>query len=367
MSKPVNNATMISLLRMSRYISAFSVLYLLGCVLFAPYVADAHEVYVLSKETIEQATAAAPFSFVEIFQNNTYLTIFWGSIVCFLIVTVFFISISSKLGMKLDPLLVRMKHYAPFIARVVAGLGFAACGYFGALFGPELPFSEMFPGQEIWVQVVFMLTGLGFIFGIGTRIFATLALSFFAFGVVKYGTYMFTYSNYFGELLVLLLVGSHKLSLDTTYKHAIFRNIRRFWDKMSRLFGEYAFLIMRVSFGFSLIYASVYAKFFHNQLALAVVNQFDLVNVFPFAPEFIVFGAAIIELLFGIFFILGIEIRFTSLMINVFLFLSLIYFGEVVWPHIILIGIPIAFLFYGYDRYSLEGYFLKKGNREPIF
>lgn len=333
----------------------------------APLHAQAHEVYVLSKDVITSATEAESFSFIEIFQNNTYQTILWGAIVCFLILTVFFTSISVKLETKIDPVLVRMKHYAPFIARVVAGLGFLACGYFGALFGPELPFAEMFPGQELWVQIVFILIGLSFVLGIATRVFATIALGFFAVGVSTYGSYMFTYSNYFGELLVLLLVGSHKLSLDTSYKHTVFSGIKRFWNTMSRLFGEYAFLILRVSFGFSLIYASVYAKFLHNQLALEVVNQYSLINVFPFAPEFIVFGAAIIEMLFGIFFILGIEVRFTAIAINIFLFLSLLYFGETVWPHIILIGIPIAFLFYGYDRYSLEGFFFKKGNREPIF
>jgi uncharacterized membrane protein YphA (DoxX/SURF4 family) len=340
---------------------------LLSTLFTVPLGAEAHEVYVLSSNTITQATAAQSFSFIEIFQNNTYQTILWGSIVCFLIVTVFFISISVKLETKIDPYLVKMKRYAPFIARVVAGMGFVACGYFGAMFGPELPFSQMFQGQALWVQIIFIIIGLGFIFGIATRVFATIALFFFAVGVAKYGSYMFTYSNYFGELLVLLLVGSHKLSLDTSYKHSVFKNVKLFWNGMSRLFGEYAFLILRVSFGFSLIYASIYAKFLHNQLALEVVNQFHLVQYFQFAPEFIVFGAAIIEILLGLFFILGIEVRFTAIAINIFLFLSLMYFGETVWPHIILIGIPIAFLFYGYDRYSLEGFFFKKGNREPIF
>jgi hypothetical protein len=46
--------------------------------------------------------------------------------------------------------------------------------------------------------------------------------------------------------------------------------------------------------------------------------------------------------------------------------LSLWYFQESVWPHIVLIGLPIAFFMHGYDKYSLEGYFLKKGRREPV-
>lgn len=346
----------------------FSSLLVLCVMLFsAPALAHAHEVYVLSPEAFEAGKNALSFSFLEIFQNNTYETILWGSLVGFLIITVFFISISQKVEMKLDPFLTRIKHYAPFVARVTAGLGFIACGYYGALFGPELSFAFMFGDFELLVQTLFIIMGACFVFGFATRMFGLLALCFFCIGIYHYQWYMLTYSNYFGEIVVLLLVGSHKLSIDTTYKDTIFGTFKHLRDRIARLFGEYAFLILRVSFGLSLIYASVYAKFLHNQLALAVVEQFNLTAVFPFAPEFIVFGAAIIELLFGIFFILGIEIRFTSLMINVFLGLSLLYFGEVVWPHIILIGIPIAFMCYGYDRYSLEGYFLKRGNREPIF
>ncbi len=77
-------------------------------------------------------------------------------------------------------------------------------------------------------------------------------------------------------------------------------------------------------------------------------------------------GAAIIELLIGTFFILGIEIRFTALFVLFWLSLSLSYFGEAVWPHIVLIGIPVAFIFYGYDKYSLEGRFFKRRGREPV-
>jgi hypothetical protein len=80
----------------------------------------------------------------------------------------------------------------------------------------------------------------------------------------------------------------------------------------------------------------------------------------------LVLGAALIELLIGTFYVLGIEIRWTSIFLLFWLSLSLWYFGEAVWPHIILIGIPIAFILHGYDRYSLEGWFFKKRRLEPV-
>ena len=178
---------------------------------------------------------------------------------------------------------------------------------------------------------------------------------------------MLTYTNYLGEIAVLLLVGAHRVSVE----HSIDTARPRFWalftDHLYAWWSKYSFLILRVSFGISLIYASFYAKFLHSNLAYTVAIKYDLMQYFPFDPSFLVLGAAIVEMLLGIFFILGIEIRFTAIFLNVFLILSLLYFGEVVWPHIILFGIPAAFFMYGYDKYSIEGYFFKEGDREPVF
>lgn len=123
---------------------------------------------------------------------------------------------------------------------------------------------------------------------------------------------------------------------------------------------------MRVLFGVALIYTSFYAKILHSDLALLTVQKYDLTRYLHFEPHFLVVGAACVEIVIGLFFVLGIEIRFTSLFLLFWLTQSLLFFGEVVWPHIILIGIPIAFFFYGYDKYSIEGHFFKKGNIEPV-
>jgi uncharacterized membrane protein YphA (DoxX/SURF4 family) len=140
--------------------------------------------------------------------------------------------------------------------------------------------------------------------------------------------------------------------------------------------APYSFLILRVCFGISLMYASVYAKFIHNNLALDVANSTGLIaSIVPhahtiaeylgFEPHFLVLGAGILEVVIGFFFIFGLEVRFTALFIEFWLGLSLWYFGEVVWPHVILIGIPIAFLCYGYDTYSLEGWLMRKAQPPP--
>jgi len=275
------------------------------------------------------------------------------------------ISISATLENRFDGYLVKLKKFAPFIARITIGLAFIACGYNSALFGPELPFDALFGSFAFLAQGAFVVLGAAMIFGIFTRITGLIGLVFFAYGIYMYGFYMVTYLNYLAEFIVLILIGGHKFHVSD--EKPIWWKIPQTLDYLANHYGEFAFLILRVGFGVGLIYAAVYAKILHNQLALAVVNNFNLVEVFGLTPEFIVFGAASVEILLGIFFILGIEVRFNAVVIIIFLTLSLLYFGESVWPHIILIGIPMAFFCYGYDKYSLEGYFFKKGNREPIF
>lgn len=330
-----------------------------------PATSTAHEVYVLDPETVRQLEHLPPVSFFDIFYANISSTLIWASAICLMVVSVFLISISATLENTFDGYLVKLKKFAPFIARITIGLAFISCGYNAALFGPELPFDALFGNLASLVQGAFVVLGAAMIFGIFTRITGLIGLVFFVYGVYLHGFYMVTYLNYLAEFIVLILVGGHKFHI--TDERPIWWKIPQTLDYLANRYGEFAFLILRVGFGAGLIYAAVYAKILHNQLALAVVNNFHLVDVFGLSPEFIVFGAASIEILLGIFFILGIEVRFNAIVIIVFLTLSLFYFGESVWPHIILIGIPMAFFCYGYDKYSLEGYFFKKGNREPIF
>jgi uncharacterized membrane protein YphA (DoxX/SURF4 family) len=351
---------------MKKFLTHLSLLAVfLPTLLLAPLSVSAHEVYVLSPEEVSALEKEPPVSFIDIFNRNTSETVRWGLLVGFIIVSVFFISTSVTLENKFDKHLVKLKKYAPFIARVTIGLAFAMCGYHGALFGPEMPLEMIFGSYSYLATFLLYTIGGMLIVGLLPRVAGLIGLGLFATAVYQMGFYMVTYTNYLAEIIVLMLVGGHKFSVSN--HGPVLTSITKYLNDLSTKYGELSFFILRVGFGISLIYASVYAKVLHNQLALAVVNDFDLVSVFGFTPEFIVFGAAIIEILLGLFIIFGIEIRFNSMVLNVFLTLSLLYFGEAVWPHIILMGIPIAFFCYGYDKYSLEGYFFKKGNREPIF
>ncbi|MBU6388392.1 hypothetical protein KGQ72_00715 [Patescibacteria group bacterium] len=328
--------------------------------LLLPAAASAHEVYVLPADVVRQAIARPSFSEWNVIVSNINLFLFWAFIAGLVVCIVFFISVSRLLERSFDPFLASLRRYAPIISRVTVGLSFIAAAYYGALFGPELPLGADFGSAAGAVRVLLAVLGVALVFGVYARSAALAALGLFVMEVAAHGTYLLTYANYLGEIIVLFILGAHAFGRGR-------ENAARWLARLRDRSTPYAFPILRVAFGISLIYASMYAKVIHNNLALEVAYRYPAVtHFFGFEPHFLVLGAAIIEILIGTFFVLGIEIRFTSLFMLFWLSLSLWYFGEAVWPHLILIGIPIAFIFYGYDTYSLEGRFFKKKGREPV-
>lgn len=337
----------------------FKALPLLALFVFlaAPLVAGAHEVYVLTPETIAHDIATPSPSPFNAFATNQFQFFFWGFIAFVAVTTIFFASITHRLEVFFEPYLTPMRRWAPLVARVTLGACLIASAREFALFGPELPLSD-FASYAWLAQWALYTSGVLVLLGLYTRTAALAFMAVFLSGVVLYGTYMLNYTNYLGEALVALLLGGGLVSLD------------RFFSPLKRLTSEEwearAFLVLRIAFGISVAFAAIYAKFLHSNLALSTVAQYNLTAFFPFDPLFIVLGACIIEILMGIFFIVGFEVRHTALFFMFWIVLSLLYFGESVWPHLILVGVNISLFMYGYDRLTVHGRFFNRGKLQPF-
>lgn len=330
--------------------------------LLLPAKALGHEVYVLPPHQVEQAMETPRFDMVQVAVENSAEFIFWTVIACIAVFLIFSLSIVRPFERRFNPKFNKLKKYAAPIVRITLGLGLLAGAYFGASFGPELPAVETFGGGSALAALLAGLVGIMLVCNVYPRIAALIALALFLVNVLDHGVYMLTYTNYVGAILFSFIAfrgGKQKLLPSL--------------QKISAWMAPYQWLLLRVTFGVSLIFSSFFAKILHNNLALMVANQqlaghpLSIAQYLGFDPHFLVLGAAIIEIMIGIFFIVGIEIRFTALFVEFWLFLSLLYFGESVWPHLILIGIPIALFIHGYDKYSLEGLYFKRGKREPVF
>jgi len=336
--------------------------------ILTPMFASAHEVYVLSTDQVGQALATPSFNMLTVAKQNSGQFLMWAAIGIVAVFLVLWVSTMPWVEQVFDPILEGFRKYAPFIARVTIGISFLAAAYFQASYGPELPLALNYGTFAPLVTGLLVAIGVMCILGLYVRLAAVVGIILYALSVWNHGWYMLTYINYLGELIVLLILGSHNFSLDnllargrkgTTAATTGLHKVQEFLALRS-------FAILRVLFGTALIYASTYAKIIHNDLALLTVQQYHLDKIMGFEPHFLVLGAAIVELAIGLFFILGIEIRFTALFFLFWLSLSLIFFGEAVWPHFMLIGIPIAYLSYGYDRYSVEGWLFRNKKRMPV-
>ena len=327
-------------------------------VLVLPLVAAAHEVYVLSAQEVASAMTVPALSPWPVMMANFSQFMFWGFVTAIVLSTVFAMSISHRLEMWCAPTLLRMKKYAPLSIRIGLGASLILGVYSGAFLGPELPLDPTFGTFTLYVQALLFVVGVLILLERALPLAASLILVILGVYAVGYGSYVLTYIDFIGAALFVGLEGVEWL-----------RGRSPILYRLGIRLAPYRWPILRVAFGLSVMYASLYAKFLHNSLAHAVVAKYDLTSygIFSaFSPEFLVLGAGIIELLAGALLVLGIEVRHTSAFLAFWLTLSLLFFQEAVWPHAILFGLGIGFILYGYDRYSLEGYFFKKGRREPV-
>lgn len=328
-----------------------------------PGFASAHEVYVLDQATIDRAMAAmSPNPFLAYF-GNEFNFILWGTISFVIFSTVLGASLFRLFEKKLDPFLFSLKKYALPVARVTVGLCFIAFAVSGRLYGSELWMSRIFGESVLLIQIFAGLLGLGAVLGYRTRLVGLGMLALYGLAFWLFGPYLLTYTDFLGAALLLTILGGGRFSLDGP----LGTHTPRFLATITQRLEPYAFALLRVCFGWGVLYASVYAKFIHSQLALEVIHQYDLTRFFPFDSLFVVLGALIIEFVAGLMVFFGIAIRWTLVFLAFWLTLSLLYFQELIWPHGILFGLAAALFLHGYDRLSLEGFFMKKGKKEPVF
>lgn len=328
--------------------------------LFLPLPLFAHEVYVLPKEMIEDAMSGTSPDPMLAFFGNEHQFFFWAIVSIVVFSTVLFASVFRLFESWSSPKSASLKRLAHPVVRVVAGACLILYGATSNFYGPELPLASVFGQMESLFQWVFIVLGACMVLGLQTRIAALCALGIYGAGWWVHGAYMLTYLHQAGAYMLLIIIGGGPLTIDHHFR--LGWAFRKHLERASIL----AFPILRITFGASILFASVYGKYMHSNLALAVVQTFELQQFFPFDPLFVVLGALIIESLAGLMLILGVEIRWTALFLVFWLTLAHLYFTEAWWVHVPLYGYGLAILFHGYDRFTLLGRFFKKRAIEPM-
>lgn len=296
---------------------------------------SAHEAYVLDK-TFFWKEMGQPFS-LDAFNalkntDNIHVAVMVFTGVLIVLIANYFIR-RSKLGEKINRRIEKLAPLGPIFARVAISVAFFYSALSNSFLGPELTLSNM--PLAIVIKIALFAVSVMIFFGIFTELAALVALFIFTTGFFVFGQYIFTYLNYLGEIIVLLLFGMRKWSFDGLW----FGVLGRF-----KSFRKYDTTIVRVFYGLALIFAGVTVKFLHPNLMVNVVNTWHLNSfhwLFPHDPLLITLGAGFSEIVIGFFILIGFEMRLTVFISLIYITMSLLYFKELVWPHLMLYGISL--------------------------
>jgi len=319
--------------------------------------AAAHEVYVLNSTEITTDFAAKRIDLTAALSEPGSLHLFVTSGIT-VILGLLLISylVHTKLSAELDKRFSTLRKYAHLVIRVGLGISLTWGAYQGAIFGPEIPLTSV-PGGMLWQPVLFV-AGLMLIFGVFTRVAAAIALVGFSAAFDIRGLYMLTYLNYLGEIAVLLIERGELFSVDQYMhwpSHIFHKKLPAWTDKLEKFGETYSFPIIRIAFGAALLWAAIQVKILHPALSLDVLSMYPgLHNYWGYTALFFLLGATIVEIIFSLILIFGVFYRIGVLLLATFIGASVLYFGESVWPHIILWALCIGLFLHGKDKLCLE-------------
>lgn len=317
--------------------------------LFVTKFAFAHEAYVLTRSEFDRGLMqTTPNAFAPLV-NPAYIGV--SAVITFCVVLSYLLIIlwsTTSWSQLLDTIVRKAQLVGPLIIRMAISASFFYAAQANSVLGPEVTLNSVPYG---WVvRFLLYLVAVMVFFGFFTEIAGLIGLGIFLYITKFYGVYMITYLNYLGELCILFLFGSRFISFDRYFfgqKH---------WYKKIEKLRKFETPIIRVMYGLALLYAGYNIKFLHQSLTVEVYNQYHLKDFFHADASFIAAGAGLSELAIGLFIVIGFAMRWTLLISLVFITLSLLYFHELIWPHLMLYGISFSLLINSGDFLTVDHY-----------
>ncbi|RUR17415.1 hypothetical protein [Legionella septentrionalis] len=185
----------------------------------------------------------------------------------------------------------------------------------------------------LFLQWYELALGILLILGFYVRLLGVLLLALVFSALYLYGTSMLQYAGFYSGLALFLLInGGGKFSYGLQ-------------QQKNTAYGK-SYILLQTLTGLNFIYAAVSVKLLNPNLDIAILSY---KNAFTFGipyPEF-VFLMLVVEIIFGLLFILGWHLRWLSLaLLSLFVFLSF-NLGENIFAHSFIYGILSVFIISG--------------------
>lgn len=208
------------------------------------------------------------------------------------------------------------------IASIGFGLAFLIFTIQGFIFAPNLKAIGEFSNTMLFIQG---LAGVMILFGIQERMGGMLLLFLFVLGIKKFGAIeMLDTLEMVGFAFYAMIIGRPK------WKVSDFCLIKNIFHKMR----HYALPILRVGTGLNLIILGFTEKILapsltQNFLQIYDWNFMQKIGFYAVTDYWFAFFAGVVEVLFGVFFVLGLITRTTTIVLAIFLITTLILLGPV--------------------------------------
>lgn len=228
--------------------------------------------------------------------------------------------------------------YVPLILRLALGSALIGAGSLHETISPILSASNFVAGIQV-------LTGFMLLFGLFIPALSIVAIALYGYAVTQ-NVYLLGNLDFLAIAVTLLLVSSHKPSMDNLFKlplHAV-----------SKKTQEYIPLILRLGIGIAMAFLGVYEKILNPNSSALVVQQYGLDRAIPVNDAMWVFSTGVIEFFVGAALILGFKTRLAATIALIVLTSSFFYFKEGVSAHVTLFAVLVVLFILGPGKKSLD-------------
>jgi len=252
----------------------------------------------------------------------------------------------------------------PWMLRLAIGLPLVGAGFQGYLFAPTLAFDT---GSSPFLRVLFIGIGFFVLFGLATRIVATIGLLTYAWVLLAVDPAVVIAMEYVPVLVALVILGGGRPSADDmllavastpgSYYGRIdpVHHLKSFLDESTAPLRRYVPTVLRVGMGVTFVYLGLIEKLADPGRALLVVEKYDLTSVVPVDPGLWVVGAGVTEIAVGLALVVGFFTRGAAALS--FVLFTTTLFGlpdDPVLAHVALFGMASAVFTLGSGPLSFD-------------
>lgn len=286
-------------------------MFLFSFLLLSPFVTSAHVKWF--------ATPEKDIPFYKITDQN----VIWAIVLGLLIIG-FGIYLENKLKVP-NRLSASIQKWAPkvlSIASIGFGLAFIIFSLQGFIFAPNLPAVGAMGASMLALQ---FLAGIMILLGLYERVGGLLIILLFILGINEYGMYeMLDTLEMIGFAIYVIIIGRPKWKIRDT----------NLIEPVTHPMHSYGLPILRAGTGLNLIILGFTEKILtpsltDNFLSTHNWNFMQSLGFEGFTNYWFAFSAGSVEILFGIFFLLGLVTRTTTICLAIFLATTLVLLGPV--------------------------------------